>query len=162
MLALSQLRAPAAANAATAIPTGLRVLSPNDARVLTAIADRIAYTGDASMPRFRDTAGLQVIDGALLQLPAETVQQLHYALLLFEYGPPIFDFRFSTFTSLSDAAKDTSLAGWERSRFMIRQLAFRALKNLSMLGYYSQDATWSAIHYSGPWVPRPRRVAGES
>jgi hypothetical protein len=156
MLAVSQLRPVSAA--ARPAPSALRVLSAGDARIMGAIAERIAFTGDPGMPRFADTAGLQTIDTALLQLPSDTVQQLHYALLLVEYGPPLFALRLSTFTSLGDDAKDSYLAGWEQSRFATRQIAFRALKNLALLGYYSQDATWAGIHYSGPWVPRPRRV----
>jgi hypothetical protein len=100
----------------------------------------MVFTGDPAMPRFGDTAGLAAIDTALLQLPPATAGQLHWALVLFEYGPPIFAARFSTFTGLSDEAKDDYLAGWEQSRFEVRRTAFRALKNLSMLGYYAQAA----------------------
>jgi hypothetical protein len=157
MVALSRLRMAPAAVAAQA-RHGLRVLRSNDARVLTAIADRMVHTGDPSMPRFGDTPGIFTVDTALLQLPAETSRQLHWALLLFEYAPPVFSLRFSTFTGLSDEAKDDYIAGWAESRFLTRQFAFRALKNLSLLGYYAQDATWKGIHYGGPWVPRPRRV----
>jgi len=164
MVALSRLRLPAAlaATVGQEQDATLRVLRPGDARVLGAIADRMVFTGDPAMPRFGDTAGLVTIDIALLQLPPETSDQLHWALLLFQYGPPIFEARFSTFTGLSNAAKDTYLAGWAESRFEIRRAAFRALKNLSMLGYYAQDATWKGIHYTGPWVPRPRRVLGDA
>ncbi|HUI27235.1 MAG TPA: hypothetical protein VL403_14225 [Candidatus Kryptonia bacterium] len=141
----------------------LQILSPTDARILGAIADRITFTGDASMPRFADTPGLTTIDTALRQLPRDTVTQLHYALLLFEFGPPLFALRLSKLTDLSDAAKDAYLSGWEHSSYELRRVAFRAVKNLSLLGYYSQDATWQGIHYQGPWVPRPRRVViGES
>ncbi len=162
MIALSRLRPPAAlaVPAAAARSVTLRVLRPGDAHVLRVVADRITFTGDPAMPRFGDTAGLLTIDTALLQLPVGTADQLHWGLLLFQYGPPLFDLRLSTFTGLSDEAKDGYLTGWEQSRFETRRLVFRALKNLSLLGYYAQDATWKGIHYGGPWVPRPRRVIG--
>ena len=62
------------------------------------------------------------------------------------------------FTNLAAEWQDIYLSDWAGSRFQVRRLVFQALKNLSMLGYYSQDATWRAIHYDGPWAPRPRRM----
>ena len=114
------------------------------------------------MPRFADTAGLKTIDTALLQLPPDVPEQLSYALLLVEYGPPIFVGKPTTFTGMTTQWQDAYLQGWADSRFHIRRIAFQAFKNLSMLGYYSQDATWKGISYDGPWVPRPRRIASLS
>jgi hypothetical protein len=110
------------------------------------------------MPLFSATAGLASIDAALAGMHDDVVTQLHYALLLFEYGPPVFSGHFSTFSGLEAAAQDEYLRGWAESRFATRRLVFQALKNLSYFGYYSQDATWKGIHYDGPWVPRPRRI----
>jgi hypothetical protein len=160
MAAVSRLRFPPEVLAAPSPARGtLHALSATDSRILSAVADRITFTGDPEMPRFGETGGLAAIDTALLQLAPDVASQLHWGLVLFEYGPPVFDFRLSTFTGLSDADQDSYLRGWAESRYEIRRLTFRALKNLSMLGYYSQDATWKGIHYGGPWVPRPRRVA---
>ena len=164
LLALSRLRAlPAAAQAVTpAAGAALRVLSPRDARILSAIAERMTFTGDPDMPRFGDTPALRSIDTALLQLPPEVPQQLSYALLLFEYAPPLFLGRASTYTGLAPQWQDLYLDGWAGSRFHTCRLAFQAFKNLSMLGYYSQDATWPAIHYTGPWAPKPPRVIADA
>lgn len=158
LLALSRLRMTAPALAAAPGDTTLRVLSPRDARIMTVLADRMTYTGDPSMPRFADTAAIQTIDTALLQLPPDVPQQLSYALLLFEYGPPLFLGKPSTFSGLPTNWQDAYLEGWASSRFHTRRIAFQAFKNLAMLGYYSQDATWPGIHYQGPWVPKPRRM----
>jgi hypothetical protein len=159
LLALSRLRlAPAIALSDAPASAELRVLGRRDARILSAIAERMTFTGDPAMPPFGDTAGLQTIDAALRQLPPDVPQQLSYALVLFEYGPPLFAGKLATFTMLTPAWQDLYLDGWADSRFQSRRIAFQAFKNLSMLGYYSQDATWAAIHYQGPWVPRPRRV----
>jgi hypothetical protein len=159
LLLLARLR-PAAPAVAAARPSDatLRVLSPRDARIMTALADRMTYTGDPSMPRFADTAAIQTIDTALLQLPPAVPRQLSYALLLFEYGPPLFLGKPATFGGLPKPWQDAYLEGWAESRFHIRRIAFQAFKNLAMLGYYSQDATWPGIHYQGPWAPRPRRI----
>src|SRR5262245_40871178 len=91
LMAIARLRPLTSAPAALAVEPGtVRVLSPSDARILAAVAERMVATGDPTMPRFGDTAGLQTIDTALLQLPASTHEQLHWALLLFQYGPPVF------------------------------------------------------------------------
>jgi hypothetical protein len=142
------------------VAPALHVLSEGDARILSAIAERMVFTGDPAMPRFAETSGLAAIDAALTRVDPDVVDQLHWGLLLFEYGPPLFGARFSTFTGLDEKAQDDYLAGWEASRFATRRLVFQALKNLSFLGYYSQDATWKGIHYDGPWIPRPRMGAG--
>jgi len=160
MLALSRLHAaPAAASAGTA---GWRVLSPGDARIMAAVAARMTATGDAAMPRFADTDALRTIDTALLQLPPEVPQQLSWALWLVEYSPPLVIGKPSRFTGLDAEWQDIALSGWAGSRFQTRRIVFQALKNLAMLGYYAQDATWAGIHYGGPWAPRPRRVVADA
>jgi hypothetical protein len=151
------LRLVPAADATTAeVP--LQVFSESQADVLTAIVERMVDSGDASMPAVRDTRAIQIIDHTLTHVD-ETVQaQLQWLLTLFQYGPPLFDLRLATFTSMSPEDQDAYIQGWAGSRFETRRLAFRALKNLSMLGYYADDTTWPGIHYTGPWAPRPRQL----
>jgi hypothetical protein len=156
LLAASQLRLPTALAASTGL--ALHVLSPSEAHIFAALADRITFTGDGSMPRFRDTSGLRTVDTALRQLDADTAGQFRGALVLFQYGPPFAGVAFSTFTNLKEEDQDTYLRRWEGSRFETPRLAFHAFKNLAMLGYYADDSTWKGIHYGGPWAPRPRRV----
>jgi hypothetical protein len=160
MLAVSRVRAlPAAlaAEVAGAAP-GLSVLSPNDARILAAIAERMTYTGDPSMPRFSATGGLRTIDLALRQLPPDVPQQLSWGLWMFEYAPPLFIGKPARFTGMNEHWQDVYLTDWADSSLQTRRMLFQALKNLSMLGYYAQDATWGGIHYTGPVVVRPLRV----
>jgi len=137
---------------------GLRVLTAPQAEILTAVVERMVFSGDPRMPAVHDTGAVRTIDQALLQLDPAVRSQLGWLLRLVQWGPLLFQLRFQTFTSLTPDERDAYLRGWAESRFATRRLAFRALKNLSMLGYYSQDATWKGIHYDGPWVPRPRRV----
>ena len=73
-----------------------------------------------------------------------------------DWGPYLFDWRFARFRELDDAGKDASLRGWMTSSLALRRLAFQALKNLSMLGWYSQDASWASIGYQGPLIARAR------
>ena len=124
------------------------MLVARDARILGAVGERMTFTGDPRCRASADTAALQTIDTALLQLPPEVPQQLSWALLLFEYGPPLFLGKLASFTGLRRHWQDVYLDGWAESRFQTRRIAFQAFKNLAMLGYYSQDATWPAIHYT--------------
>jgi hypothetical protein len=162
LLAVSRLRLTPAMAAQATQATELRVLTPPQADILTAIVERITFTGSDMMPAVRDTQAIVTIDQALLQLDPAVQSQVGWLLTLFQWGPPLFQLKLSTFTGLTPEERDSYLQGWATSRSGTRRLAFRALKNLSMLGYYSQDATWKGIHYDGPWVPRPRRVIGIS
>lgn len=164
MLALARLRPlPAALAAETgAGAAGLTVLTPADARILAAVAERITRTGDPAMPRFADTDGLRTIDGALRQLPPEVPRQLAWGLWLFEWAPALCIGKPARFTGLEASWQDVYVADWADSSLQARQLVFQALKNLSFLGYYAQDATWAGIHYGGPLAPRPRRVVPEA
>jgi hypothetical protein len=159
LVAVARVRPPLGSSVALAADEGFQVLRPDDARVLGAIAERMVFTGDPNMPLFRDTGGLRTIDHALRQLPEATRGQLSWALLIFQYAPPLFGAGLATFTGLSEENQDAYLRQWEHSGLETLGIAFRAFKNLCMLGYYAHDATWKSIHYDGPWVPRPRRVA---
>jgi len=156
MLALARLRVPSAAVAAPI--GGLRILTPHEAEILSAIVERMVFSGDNAMPSVAQTRAIETIDQALQQLDAPVQSQLRWLLVVIQWGPPFLHLQFSTFLGMSPTERDDYLRSWAASPYEIRRLAFRALKNLSMLGYYSQDATWKGIHYDGPWVPRPRRI----
>ena len=153
-LAVGRLRLePTAALAADGADT-LQVLSPRQGPIMAAIAERMVFSGVPDLPPFRTTPGLFTIDRALLQVEADVRQQIGWLLWGFEWGPPVFAYQLTTFTRMPPAAQDEYLRGWAASPRELRRLAFRALKNLSMLGYYAQPATWEAIHYDGPWLGR--------
>ena len=73
-------------------------------------------------------------------------------LIIFQWAPPVLQLKLTTFTAMSPDDQDAYIRSWQGSRSETRKLAFHALKNLSVLGYYSQDATWKGIHYDGPWT----------
>jgi gluconate 2-dehydrogenase subunit 3-like protein len=157
-LALSRLRV-APVGAAQAPPTELQVFTPRDAEIMTGITERLVFSGDSGMPAVRDTQAIATIDRAVQQLDPHVQGQLRWLMRIIEWGPPILALQLTTFTGMTPAQQDAYLHGWAASDNETRRLAFRALKNLAMLGYYSQDATWKGIHYDGPWAPRPRRSA---
>jgi hypothetical protein len=154
--ALAELRALPAAASAPAEETGTRFFNTRETEILTQIAERMVDTGQASAPRLRATGAIAAIDRTCRQLDPALTGLLPTALRLVEYGPFVFDWTFRRFTQLDDAEKDASLTGWMTSRFEVRRLAFRALRNLSILGYYSQEESWPLLGYAGPLVGSAR------
>ncbi len=158
LLAVSRLRL-APGLAATAPPvTGLRVLTPPQAEIFAVIVERMVASGAPDMPAVRETQAIETIDQALLQLDPTAQTQLSWLITLFEWGPPVLQLKLHRFSKLSPQEQDAYLRDWATSSIATRRIAFQALKNLSFLGYYAQDATWKGIHYDGPWAPRPPRV----
>jgi hypothetical protein len=157
LAALAQLRAIPIALAAEERAGDGGFFQPGDREILTQIAERMVDTGEAGAPRVRETRTVASIDALCRRLDPSISGQLPWALRAFEYGPFVFDLTPKRFTRMSDAEKDASLEAWMTSRLAVRRLAFVALRNLSMLGYYSQPETWPLIGYMGPLVgPGPR------
>ncbi len=158
LTALAQLRALPPAALAGAAEAGDAFFSPRETEILTQIVERMVESGEPGAPAVRDTRAVATIDALCRSLDPEVADQLRVVLRLFEYGPPVFDLTFSRFTRMSPAEQDASLQAWMTSRLSLRRRAFYALRNLALLGYYSQDATWPLIGYAGPLI-RDRRNA---
>jgi hypothetical protein len=45
------------------------------------------------------------------------------------------------------------------SGLALRRMGFFALRNLALLGYWSQDETWPLVGYAGPLLHKPRVIA---
>ncbi len=131
------------------------VLDDDDADLLMAIVERMVDTGEAGAPPPREIGTLAAIEGALAPLGEALLQELRLALRLVEYWPVFLEWRFGRFRSLSPEAQARSLEGWRTSRIETRRRVFYALRNLALLGYWSQDETWPLIGYGGPWIRRP-------
>jgi hypothetical protein len=156
--ALAELRALPAAATCTAGEASGRFFNATETEILTQIAERMVDSGQAAAPRLRATGTIATIDRTCQQLDPALTRLLPTALQLVEYGPFLFDWTFRRFTQLGDTEKDASLAGWMTSRFELRRLVFKALRNLSSLGYYSQEESWPLIGYAGPLLRSPRPV----
>ena len=161
MLALQQLPArgawlagtPPAAGASE--PGAERVLDDDESELLMTIVERMVDTGDPSAPSPREIGTLATLEATLAALDASLVDELRLALRLVDYWPFAFELQFRRFRSLSNEAQDRSLEGWRTSRIETRRRVFYALRNLALLGYWSQDETWPLIGYAGPWIRRP-------
>ena len=146
---LAQLRALPAA-AAARVEGAARFFNTTETEILTQVMERMVDTGLADAPRVRDTRAVASVDALCAGLDPRATDLLPLLLRAFEYGPILFDLRFSRFTRLSDAEQDESLAGWMKSRIGLRRTAFLAMRNLCFVGWYSQQETWPLIGYEGP------------
>jgi hypothetical protein len=155
LASLASLRAVAAsvqsANAAV-------FFAPGEREVLTQVVERMVDTGEASAPPVRATRTIATIDALCAGLDSSTTAPLPALLRLVEWGPVVFDRRLARFTSLDATAQDASLTGWMTSGLALRRMGFYALRNLSLLGYWSQDETWPLVGYTGPLLRVPRSV----
>lgn len=149
---LAQLRA-LPAGAADAAPDA-HFFAEREREILTRIVERMVDTGEPGAPAVRDTGTVDTIDGLCRRLDPSLTAPLPALVRLVEWGPILFDGRLARFSSLDDAGCDAHLAGWMRSRLELRRMGFLALRNLALLGYWSQDETWPLIGYHGPLIGR--------
>ena len=135
-----------------------RFFAPAEREVLTQVVERMVETGEPAAPAVRATGAIDAIEGLCLSLDPGVTAPLPALLRLVEWGPLLFDGRLARFTTGSPADQDDALASWMRSRFAWRRAGFLALRNLALLGYWSQDATWPLIGYQGPLIGRDARL----
>ena len=132
--------------------TGEGFFSAGEREILEAVVARMVETGDPRAPALAETRALDVIDLACAELSPDVTGLLPVALRLFEWWPFLFELRFRRFTDLDAEAQDASLRGWMTSRLGLRRTAFLAVRNLAMLGWWSQEETWPLIGYRGPLI----------
>ncbi len=154
LAALARLPATPATARAAAAGSQARFFDAEQTEILTQVIERMVESGEPDAPRVRDTRAVATVDALAGSLDPAITGPLPLLIRLVEWGPLLFELRLARFTNLSDEDKDASLRGWMTSRLEIRRLAFMALKNLAMLGWYSQDESWAAVGYAGPLLRR--------
>ena len=156
LAALTGLRSlPAMAAAGSGETAAGAFFSGREREILRAVVERMVETGDPRAPAVSETRTLETIDAACAALPPVVTGQLPLALQLFEWWPFLLELRFRRFSELDAEARDERLRGWMESRFAVRRMAFLALRNLAMLGWWSQEETWPLIGYRGPLLAPP-------
>lgn len=94
------------------------------------------------------------IDRELSSWQEKNQAQVKSLLALIEQGTKYFLYSWRPFSELPAPEQQEYLHGWESSRFSFRRQAFQALRMMALFFFYSQDATWKAIGYDGPWVSK--------
>jgi hypothetical protein len=123
---------------------------PWETRTLDAILDRMCAYTRPDLPRPDDTDALESTLDFVDTFPQGRRRQLRQLLAVVEAGPLVLApaGERERFSELSAEAADTYLRGWDESALPPRRAAFRALKSVCMMGYWSQPDTWDGIGYS--------------
>lgn len=131
------------------------VLHASHATVLIAAAEVVLATA----PPLPNPATIPAnVDRFLAQTGRSMQREAMAAIIGLEQGT-ITCAKFNRFSTLDLADRAVYLADL-RDRGGVFALLYSAIRELCMLGYYQDSATWPAIGYPGPMVdaqPRPRR-----
>lgn len=129
----------------------LQVLSPEEATVVLAVANRIVPER-VGFPRPLEVGVPRKVDALVAGLHPGTQKEIRRLLNLFEsaLAGALFEGQFRPFTASSPWEQDDRLRGWAQSRVVLRRSGYRALKKLVVATYYSSPETWRAIGYPGP------------
>ena len=119
--------------------------------VLKAVARRLV-PGGAGYPGAEDLGVTSRIDRELSFHPARLSIDLRDALRLIEWWP--LATHLARFTRLGGEQQDAVLGNMAASRFALLRAALQGIKTLVMFFHYTQEPTWPAIGYDGPWVAR--------
>ncbi len=142
---------PAAARAAAPGRDAASFFDADQRRILASVVSRMVDTGEGAID---PTDAVATVDALCASLDPALTEPLPLLLRLVEWSPPLFQLRFARFTSLPPEEQDECLRDWMTSRLGLRRMGFAALKNLCMLGWYSQERSWASVGYAGPLLGR--------
>ena len=86
--------------------------------------------------------------------PAAQVGDVKKALLLVDYGPLLFEGRFTTFSRMDEAERVEHWAGWSSSRLAVRRQASAAFRKFVTMVFYDRPEMWARVNYPGPLMAR--------
>lgn len=141
----------------------LQFFSPAEAEILMVLTERMVGTDTPDRPQRPSARGtstsnppstVTTIDAFVAGLPSNVQLQLRRALHLFQWCPILFVGKLVPFTQLSFHDADAYIQSWAESRFGLRRRLFRGLRDLTLLGYYSQFAT--GVYQNATEKPRRR------
>jgi len=152
LVALARIPLATAATRAAAVGRdALPFFDDGQRHILAAVLRRMVDTGEGEID---PGDAVVTIDALCASLDPTLTEPLPVLLQLVEWSPALFQLRFARFTNLPPEEQDDCLRDWMNSRLGLRRIGFAALKNLSMLGWYSQDRSWASIGYAGPLIGR--------
>jgi len=129
---------------------GLEVLSAHEYRTISTIAQvHLPEAGEFSLSAKDFDIG-SMFDIFLNGEPEENVSQIKQALLLFEYGPVVFDRKLATFSNLSPEMQLAHWNAWINSDSVTRRQVAMILRKFMSLVFFDQPEVWPHILYPVP------------
>jgi hypothetical protein len=138
---------------------GLRVLTPEQYSILTAVSARTCPPKPGASPESIDVA---LIADRLLQLVDDDVRAgIGMALGMLESGAvgALFFERTTPFTQLSPDDQDRVLQAFATSKVPLRRTIYRLMSGLTGTLYYGDPRSWPSAGYPGPPSPSGLRAA---
>lgn len=129
--------------------SGLGVLDAHRFRTLLAIAQAQLPT-EGPFPIGAGERIARMFDGFLQGEPQKNVDDLRTALLLVEYGPVLFERRFTTFSNLPVEERSRHWRAWGESDLLLRRQVAVAFRKFLHVVFFDDPAVWPHIGYPGP------------
>jgi hypothetical protein len=123
-------------------------LEPWQHEAFRALVDTICDPGDSGLPEPSEVRATEVALRYIRWMPAVTQQKLSRLVATLEGGPLVLGPRRARFSSLNPDERARYLRKWSESSLPPMRAAFHAVKQVAMMGYYSQPGTWPGIGYS--------------
>lgn len=144
------LRAAALACRPSEAPNALSsILTVSQRATLASILDTLVRTSvDAAPDPELMTASLAFIDTWLRRLPEQSASELMDLLTVWEVQSQMVGPHRGRFSRLSAAERAANLERWATSPSPTAQSAFRALKTVCMLAWWSRPQTWQGLGYT--------------
>ena len=95
------------------------------------------------------TSLLRNIDNLFRHIPAKTRGDLGIGLKLFNYGPIVMGWHFTSFANLSLQDAAAYCEKWQNGN-LVQRGVFGALKQIVYMSYWREPVTWGPIGYDGP------------
>lgn len=140
------------ATASVAIEGGaasLKALTEKEYAILRAMAD-VIMPATEGIPAASALGVLAKIDHELSLWSEARLSQIKDALWAFEHWP-LFKLRFTRFTAMSAEDKANYLRDWAESSWDFQRAVFIGIKTVVVFFTYSNERSWAAINYYGPW-----------
>ena len=128
-----------------------QVFSDSERRTLHALCERL-LPGGGPAPSAATVGVAAKIERLLSELGGGAASDFSRLLSLFEWSPVLFEARAGRLSRLSTEIQDEVIQGWATSRLGFRRTGFVAIKRVAMSVYYSEEASWPAIGFPGPWL----------
>lgn len=133
---------------------GLRMLDDHEYRTLQSLVEVMLPQTDA-IPIDVGTMDLpRAFDAFLADEPNHNVSDLRKALVLIEFGPLVFDKKFTTFSRLDPVERSDHWESWGASDDVLRRQVSIAMRKFFNLVFFDREEIWPHIGYPGPSLVR--------
>lgn len=132
-------------------PSPLKVFSPDEFSILSAISDRLFPENPPFVSG--SSAGVPIlVDELMSTMPPLVVNEFKQGLALLENALTglIFGATLTPFSQCSPMKQDQILEEWRTSSLKFRRMVFRGISAICAGAYYGKPSSFSAIGYGGP------------